>query len=220
MSAYSPTNIRIASRAKIREIILAVLAVLLTAALLFPFYMVLNYSLMDQVDRYTDPPPIFPPKITFEGYQAASEVVGEYIRTSLIYGFGTVLLAMAIATPAAYGLARMRSRASLIMLMVLLLAQMAPGIVVANSLYALFSKLGILNTYIAVILAEPPPRCRLPSSSCALSCLHPKGDVGSRHGRWRGHWTVFSAIIVPISRTAIITASLFAFLGWVNIIWR
>jgi multiple sugar transport system permease protein len=201
---------------KVRSAILSILGVIITLMMLFPFYMILNYSLMGQTDLLRYPPPFFPVKLTFAGYTAAFEVVGAYIRTSLIYGFGTVVMAMAIATPAAYGLARIRSRFSMILLLVLLLAQMAPGIVVASSLYALFSKLHILNSYPAVILADctaAVPFAIIVMRAFMLSIPRELSEAAVVDGA--GHWTIFSQIILPISRTAIITASLFAFLaGW------
>lgn len=195
---------------------LTAIAVVLTATMLFPFYMILNYSLMDQIDILNYPPPLFPPTLTLDGYIGASQVVGVYITNSLIYGVGTMVVAMLIATPAAYGLSRIRSRLALFLLLGLLLAQMAPGIVVANSLYALFTKVGILNTHWAVILADctaAVPFAIIVMRAFMLSIPHELVEAAMVDGA--SHWTIFAAIIVPISRTAIITASLFAFLaGW------
>lgn len=199
-----------------RNLILTVLGILLTALMLFPFYMILNYSLMNQIDILRYPPPLIPPQLTFEGYREAFMVVGAYLRTSLIYGLGTVVVAMTIAAPAAYALSRIRSRVSNILLLVLLLAPMAPGIVVANSLYALFTKVGILNTYWAVILADctsAVPFAIIVMRAFMLGIPREMSEAATVDGA--GHWTTFTAIILPISRTAIITAALFSFLsGW------
>ena len=199
-----------------RKWILTAIAILLTALMLFPFYMIINYSLMDQIDILTYPPPLFPPNLTFDGYRGAFDVVGVYLRNSLIYGLGTMLVAMIIATPAAYGLSRVRSRLSLILLLGLLLAQMAPGIVVANSLYGLFTKVRLLNTHWAVILADCTaaiPFAIIIMRAFMLSIPQELVEAAMVDGA--SHWTIFVAIILPISRTAIITASLFAFLaGW------
>ncbi len=211
-----PVTERRSMRVSQRKLILTALGVLLTALMLFPFYMILNYSLMDQIDILRYPPPLYPADLTFDGYRAASQVVGAYIRTSLIYGLGTVLVAMTIATPAAYALSRIRSRVSVTLLLVLILAQMAPGIIVAQSLYALFTKLGILNTYLAVILADSTaavPFAIIIMRAFMLGIPREMSEAATVDGA--GHWTTFTAIILPISRTAIITAALFSFLaGW------
>jgi multiple sugar transport system permease protein len=211
-----PAAAQISMRRAIPRYGLTALAILLTLVMLFPFYMIVNYSLMDQIDILRYPPPFFPPTLTFDGYTEALKVVGGYIRTSLVYGLGTVLVAMLISTPAAYSLSRIRSRVSMILMLVLLLAQMAPGIVVANSLYALFTKLGILNTYLAVILADctgAVPFAIIVMRAFMLGIPQEMAEAAMVDGA--SHWTIFTAIILPISRTALITAALFAFLsGW------
>jgi multiple sugar transport system permease protein len=214
--SFSPTTEHHRMSIRQQKLVLTGLGVLLTALMLFPFYMILNYSLMNQIDILRYPPPLVPPVLHLDGYRAAFEVVGAYIRTSLIYGLGTVMVAMTIAAPAAYALSLIRSRVSMTLLMVLLLAQMAPGIVVANSLYGLFSKIGILNTYPAVILADSTaavPFAIIVMRAFMLGIPREMSEAATVDGA--GHWTIFTAIILPISRTAIITAALFAFLaGW------
>jgi multiple sugar transport system permease protein len=216
MSTIAKSTAPIIDRRKLRRLLKTAIAILLTALMLFPFYMIVNYSLMDQIDILAYPPPLFPPELTFDGYRDAFDVVGVYLGNSLIYGIGTMLVAMIIATPAAYGLSRIRSRLSLILLLGLLLAQMAPGIVVVNSLYALFTKVRLLNTHWAVILADctaAVPFAIIIIRAFMLSIPNDLVEAAMVDGA--SHWTIFTAIIVPISRTAIITASLFAFLaGW------
>ena len=216
MSTIAKSTAPIIDRRKLRKLLKTAIAILLTALMLFPFYMIVNYSLMDQIDILAYPPPLFPPEITFDGYRDAFDVVGVYLGNSLIYGIGTMLVAMIIAMPAAYGLSRVRSRFSLILLLGLLLAQMAPGIVVVNSLYALFTKVRLLNTHWAVILADctaAVPFAIIIIRAFMLSIPNDLVEAAMVDGA--SHWTIFTAIIVPISRTVIIIASLFAFLvGW------
>ncbi|HLY27919.1 MAG TPA: hypothetical protein VKQ72_16350, partial [Aggregatilineales bacterium] len=137
-----------------RQVVRTLLGLLITAVFLFPFYMILESSLMAQTDVLRYPPPFVPPQLTLQGYTNALTTSAGFIFSSLNYGLGTVVVTMLIATPAAYSLARIRSRIGLFLLIALILAQMAPGFVVANSLYALFSRLHIINTTIAVILAD------------------------------------------------------------------
>ena len=204
------------SRKRIRNLILTLTGIIITLLMLFPFYMILNFSLMKQTAILSYPPPFFPPQISFAGYASAFVLVGEYIRTSIIYGLGTIIVTMIIAAPAAYSLARIRSRFGLVLLIGLILAQMAPGIVVAQSLYALFSHVGLLNTYLGVILANSTtavPFAIIIMRAFMLGIPDELAEAAVVDGA--GHLTIFFNIILPISRTAIITAALFSFLfGW------
>jgi multiple sugar transport system permease protein len=93
---------------------------------------------------------------------------------------------------------------------------MAPGIVVASSLYAVFSRLGLLSSYLAVILADST--IAVPFAIIVMRAFMigiPRELVEAAVVDGAGHWRVFWSIVVPLSRTALITASLFSFLfGW------
>lgn len=206
---------------RFRKLGWTLIGLLLMVVFLFPFYMILDSSLMAQTDVLRYPPPFFPPQLTLQGYNSAFAISGEYIRNSLVYGLGTIVVTMIVATPAAYSLARIRSRIGLFLLIALILAQMAPGFVVANSLYAIFSQLRLINSYVAVILADSTgavPFAIIIMRAFMLSIPRELSEAALVDGA--GHWIIFWSIVVPISRTAIITAGLFAFLaGWGDFIF-
>ena len=216
MSAVAVTRPQGENTRRIRPLMMTLLGLLITVLFLFPFYLILESSLMAQTDVLRYPPPLIPPQFTLEGYTTALTTSGQFIRTSLIYGLGTVVVTMIIATPAAYALARIRTRIGLFLLIALILAQMAPGFVVANSLYAMFSRLKMINSYVAVILADSTgaiPFAIIIMRAFMLSIPTELSEAALVDGA--GHWKIFRSIVVPISRTAIITAALFAFLaGW------
>jgi multiple sugar transport system permease protein len=195
---------------------LTLLALVIAGLMLFPFYWIVNISLMLQTDMLAYPPPFFPPRLSLDGYRRAAETSADYIRTSLVYGLGTVAATMLVATPAAYALARVRTRVGSLLLLVLILAQMAPGVVVGNSLYAIFGRLGLLNSYPAVILADTTlavPFAIIVMRAYMLSIPQELEEAAIMDGA--GHWRIFWSIILPLARTALITASLFTFLfGW------
>src|SRR5579859_6684616 len=199
-----------------QQVLNAVLGLLITAVFLFPFYLILESSLMAQMDMLRYPPPFVPPQVTFQGYTTAFTSSAGFILSSLNYGLGTVVVTMLIATPAAYSLARIRSRIGLFLLVALILAQMAPGFVVANSLYAMFSRLHLINTAVAVVLADSTAAVPFAIIVMRAFMLNVPGELSEAAlVDGAGHWTIFWSIFVPISRTAIITAALFSFLaGW------
>jgi multiple sugar transport system permease protein len=76
------------------------------------------------------------------------------LQVSILISLGSVALTLLVSVPAAYALSRLRSRAVGAALILLLLAQMIPSIVLANSFYALFNGWGLLNSYAGLILAD------------------------------------------------------------------
>ena len=76
------------------------------------------------------------------------------IGTSLVISVGTMLLTLVLAAPAAYGLARLRLPGGALVLLLLLITQLLPSIVIAGPLFVLFTRLHLVNSYQALILAD------------------------------------------------------------------
>ncbi len=192
------------------------LGLLITGLMLFPMYWIVNLSFTQQTDTLQYPPPFFPFNPTLDGYRDALATIGPSVLSSLIYGIGTVVVTLVVATPAAYALATMRSRVGLWVLCVLILAEMAPGFVVANSLYSIFNNLGLLNSYAGVILANST--LAVPFATIIMRAFMmdiPPGLSEAAMVDGAGHWRIFRFIYLPLSRTALVTAGLFSFLfGW------
>ncbi len=191
---------------------LTVLGLVFLAIMIFPVYWMINSSLQANSGAATTSwIPLHP---TFAGYRTAIQQQGRNLLTSLIVSTGTVLLALLIATPAAYGLARFRLRGMRWFVFVLLITQMIPAIVIANALYTLFNNVGLLNSYLGLILADTAAQvpfaiilirafmASIPPSLVEAALVDGANDVRA---------LVF--IVVPISKNAIVTAALFTFLG-------
>lgn len=197
-----------------------VLTVSILIVYLFPIYWMISASL--QPDANSTDTAWFPTAPALDGYVTAFEDGGlDGLRVSLITAIGSVLLTLIVAVPAAYSLSRLRSRAVSLGLVILLLAQMIPSIVLANSFYAMFNTWGALNSYIGLILANATAgipfaiillrsfMLRLDTEVIEASTLDGLGPVGSL---WR--------VVVPLSRNAIITAGVFTFLfAWGDLLF-
>ena len=197
-----------------------ILTVAILIVYLFPVYWMVSASLQPGANS-TDTE-WFPSKAAIDGYVDAFENGGlEGLRVSLITAFGSVLLTLIVAVPAAYALSRLRSRAVSLGLVLLLLAQMIPSIVLANSFYAMFNTWGVLNSYIGLILANSTAgipfaiillrsfMLRLDTEVIEAATLDGLGPLGAL---WR--------VVVPLSRNAIITAGVFTFLfSWGDLLF-
>ena len=143
------------------------------------------------------------------------------VVTSLLVGLGTALLALVVAVPAAYALSKYRLRVTLIIVSSLLVAQIVPSIVLATSLFIVFHWINLVNSYPGLIIADGTyaiPFAILVLRAFFFSLPNELMDAARVDGA--SEWRTFRLIVVPLSRSAVITVAVFAFLaGWGDFIF-
>ena len=141
--------------------------------------------------------------------------------TSLVVGFGTVVLALVVAVPAAYALSKYRLRVTVVLVSSLLVAQIVPSIVLATSLFVVFHWIHLVNTYPALILADGT--YAIPFAILVLRAFFfslPNDLMYAARVDGASEWQTFRLIILPLARSAVITVAIFAFLaGWGDFIF-
>ncbi|GAA4194652.1 carbohydrate ABC transporter permease [Gryllotalpicola kribbensis] len=200
------------NRAPARKWPMTVLGIVFLGIMVFPVYWMINSSLQaNSGAASTDWFPIHP---TIAGYVTAIHQQGGNLVTSLVIAISAVVLTLVVATPAAYGLARFKMRGMTAFVLVLLITQMIPTIVIANALYTLFNDWGLLNSYLGLILADSA--LQIPFAIILMRAFMasiPQSLVEAALVDGANNFRAFTAIVVPISKNAIITAALFTFLG-------
>jgi multiple sugar transport system permease protein len=194
---------------------------LLTGIMLFPVYWMVNVSLTRTRDMRKSPPDWFPVDPTFEGYRTVLEQQLPYLGTSLLVGAGTVLLTLVLAAPAGYALAKLRPKGGAAVSFVLLVAQMIPGIIMAMGFYAIYLNLGVLNSWPGLILADST--IAVPFAVLVFTAFMsgiPDELLQAAKTDGAGPLRTFLSIVLPVSRNAVVTVSLFAFLwAWSDFIF-
>jgi multiple sugar transport system permease protein len=187
--------------------------VMLTAVMLFPIYWMINVSLTKTANMRKSPPSLIPVNGTLDGYSAVIHQQLPYLGTSLLIGIGTVALTLAIATPAGFSLAKLRPFGGGVLSLLLLIAQMIPAIIMAMGFYTIYIKLSILGTVWGLILADSTIAvpfgvliftafmARIPEELLQAARIDGAGTVRT-----------FLSVVVPVSRNAVVTVSLFTFL--------
>ncbi|WP_406471349.1 carbohydrate ABC transporter permease [Streptomyces sp. NBC_01615] len=198
-----------------------VLGVLLTAIMLFPVYWMLNVSFTRDQDMRKSPPDLFPVHGTLEGYRAVVDQQLPYLGTSLVIGLGTVALTVALSAPAGYALAKLRPRGGGILNFALLAAQMIPGIIMAMGFYAIYLSLGWLQSVPGLIVADST--LAVPFGVLIFTAFMsgiPGELLQAAKTDGAGPWRTFRSIVLPMSRNAVVTVSLFAFLwSWSDFVF-
>ena len=188
-----------------------VVGVAIIAVMLFPLYWMLNVSF--QTGGGAVATPWVPLEPTLDGYRSAVTDQGRNLMTSLVVSLGSVVLALLIATPAAYALAQFRVPGANLVLFAILISQMVPGIVIANALYGAYSSLGLLNSVPGLILADAGHG--IPFGILIMRAFMsgiPRSIVEAARVDGAGQIRAFVSVVLPMSRNGLITAGLFTFL--------
>ncbi len=185
------------------------------AVLLFPLYAVVIASLETNSQLIGTSYNWYPPTPNLDNYRQVITTQGSHLVSSLIIAIGTTLLTLAVSLPAAHALARYRFRVTAAIVGSLLVAQILPSIVIANSLFVLYHKLHLLNSYAGLILADAT--YAVPFSILVLRAFMlslPSDVLQAARVDGATEWNTFLRV-VPI-----ITVALFAFLnGWGDFIF-
>lgn len=195
----------------LRKVLLTAAGVAILCVMLFPIYWMVNASL--QPSGNTLNADLIPLEPSLDNYARAISEQGANLVTSIVIAIGTVVFSLVLAAPAAYAIAQFGFRWVPAALLAILISQMIPGIVIANALYSAYERLGLLNSIPGLILANSTsaiPFAILIMRSFMLGV--PAAIVEAARVDGAGMVRTFVAIVVPVSRNAIITAGLFTFL--------
>lgn len=193
--------------------------VFITMVYLFPIYWMITTSIKPVTELFQNPPHLFPHELTFSAYIdnliKNQDMLG-YIGNSFIIAVGTMIVTLLLAAPAAYALARQNIRGKGIILILLLAIQMLPGIMMAMPLFIMFSKIGLINSYTSLIVANTThalPFAILVLRPYYLSIPGGLEDAASIDGC--NKFTAFWRVILPLVKPGLLTVGAFCFLfGW------
>jgi multiple sugar transport system permease protein len=206
---------------RVRRALGTAAGIVIVAVMLFPLYWMLDASFLRPQDLVSLTPTWFPVHGTLAGYRSVFTSQGGHLVVSLVVALGTVAVTLVIAAPAAYGMAKLRAPGRRALLFALLVAQMIPGIVLANSFYVVANSLGLINSPIALILADSTltvPFATLILQSFLRGVPNELGEAAAIDGASR--LRTFVSVILPVARNAMITAGLFSFLfAWADFLF-
>lgn len=191
---------------------------------IFPLYWMLVTALKTQVEIFQIPTPLWPKDLTFDAFAEQLSVSGKTLqgfKNSLIIACGSTVIATVLAIPAAYGLARFRFSGRKVLILYFLMTQMLPSTLLLTSLYIMFSKAGLLNTYWAPILADAT--LGIPFSIIILRTYFlsiPKELDEAARIDGCSSVTSFTKVIFPIAKPGVIVAAVFSFVyAWGDLIY-
>lgn len=191
---------------------------------IFPLYWMIVTALKTQVEIFSIPTPLWPKDLTLDAFKDQLSASGDTLRgfkNSMIIACGATFISTVLAIPAAFGLARFKFKARKWLILFFLITQMLPSTLVLTSLYIMFAKMKILNTYLAPILADAT--LGIPFSIIILRTYFvsiPKELDEAANIDGCNHLQSFLKIMLPIAKPGVVVAAVFSFVyAWGDLIY-
>ena len=131
------------------------LVILLTAVfILVPIYWIVSGAFKHQVDIFQLKLLFTPTLENFEIIFRSPYNLFDKLVNSTLVALSTILIAIPIATMAAYSFSRFRMKGERLMFVTILATQFVPAVVIVLPFFILFRDLGILDTRLALVLVN------------------------------------------------------------------
>ena len=201
----------------IRNIMLNILSVLLLCLLLFPLFWIVVTSLKTEKEIFQIPPTLFPRVLNTKSY-VAQVATGDFnmfqsFGNSLVISVGATLIAVVLAVPASYGIAKYHFKGKKAILLGFLVTQMLPVSVLLTPMFILFKNTHVYNTPVAAILADAT--IGIPFSVLILKNYFasiPKELEEAAYIDGCNRFTAFIRVLIPIAKPGVVVCSVFSFL--------
>jgi multiple sugar transport system permease protein len=203
-----------------KRIVLYTILVVLSLACVIPLYWLVRSSFMRSTDIYrVNPIILWPREMVWDNYAQAIRFMVFIRKTinTLIILAGNMAGAAITSCMAAYAFSRVRWKGRQICFFILLTSMMLPGTVTIIPQYLIWAKLGFVDTYVPLILPA-----FFGGGAFNIFLLRqfflgiPKDLDEAAKIDGAGNIWIFSRIIVPLAKPAVMVICLFIFLGCWN----
>ena len=195
--------------------------IIAAATMLIPFLWMVSTSLKTNQYVLSMPPEFFPKNPTLDSYSQLFELLpfDRMIMNSLLVAISVTIGQVISGSMAAYVFSRLEFRGKNALFLIYLATMMVPSQVTIVPLFILMRYLGWINTYQAII--SPMVFTAFGTFLLRQSFLTiPKDLEEAAFIDGASHWTVFWKIIMPVSKPALATLSVFAFMqAWNAYLW-
>lgn len=200
-----------------KNIVLCIFSVFLLVVLLFPLIWMFITSLKNEAEIFMNPPTFYPHVINTKSYVAQVET-GDFnmfqsFANSFIIAFGAMVIAVVLAVPASYAIAKYRFAGRGAVLLGFLVTQMLPVSVLLTPMFIMFKRMNVYNTWWAAILADAT--IGIPFSVLILKNYFasiPKELEEAAYIDGCGRFGAFIRVLVPVAKSGVVVCAVFSFL--------
>ncbi|MCR5790616.1 MAG: carbohydrate ABC transporter permease [Lachnospiraceae bacterium] len=200
-----------------KNILFCTISVILLIVLLFPLFWTLITSFKTEKEIFRIPPTWYPHEWNTKSYAAQIET-GDFnmfhsFFNSFMISTGATVIAVVLAVPASYAIARYKFAGRKAMLLGFLVTQMLPVSVLLTPMFIMFRNMNMYNTWGAAILADAT--IGIPFSVLILKNYFASIPAALEEAAYIDGCTRFGAfmrILVPVAKPGVVVCAIFSFL--------
>lgn len=204
---------------QVESVLIHLLLLLVAIATFVPFYWMVSTAFKAEQDIFKFPPELIPSPLNLRNFPEV------FVNAPMIRGLWNSTKVAVLATAgtvftsalAAYAFAKINFRMKHALFILFLATLMIPGQVTLIPLYILFSRIGWIDTHWPLIV--PPVLINTYGVFLLRQFMLgiPNAYVESAKIDGANHFRIFWSIVLPLCKPALVTLSLFSFIGsWNN----
>lgn len=210
------------SRGAVRQALFYVTATAVAFFILLPFFWMVSTSLKQKGALMAIPIQWIPSEISFEGYKKLFAVIpfGRAAVNSILVSSTATLVTVASATLAAYAFSKLEFRGRDRLFYAYLATMMVPGQVTTIPVFVVLRYLGLLDTYAGVVIPTSLFNAFGIFMLRQYMSTIPNDFTEAAVIDGASHFTVFTRIVLPLSKPILATYGVITFMGaWNDYFW-
>lgn len=203
------------------KILVWLLLAALCVIILYPFLWMLCSSFKTEADIMSWPPKLFWREFTTEAYESIWQRIPfmRYYGNTLLFAGGVTVISLALDTMAGYAFARLQFKGKNVLFALVLATLMIPFQVIMIPLFYEMFKLNLLNTFVGLILPRATNAFGIFMMRQFFVSL-PKGLEEAARLDGCGEFKIFTSIMLPLCKPAVISLAIFHFMyNWNDLLY-
>lgn len=205
----------------LHRLLLGIGGILLGLAILLPIIWMVFTAFKPEVDIVAYPPSLFPRALTLEHFVDIWDSIpfARLYLNTIIFAGGVTIFSLLFDSMTGYALARLEFRGKNVVFVVIMILLMVPFQVTLIPLYDLLDSVGLAGTMPGMIV----PRMTNAFGIFFMRQFYlslPRDLEEAARVDGASEWRIFSRIITPLARPALLTLGLFHFqYNWNDLLW-